>query len=127
MSVFRRKVLAWLGVGSLLFLQLVVSGYACNMASFTDPKTASTAAQESSMPCDGSMDAPSKVCEQHCLQGAQSIDTQHHATPLTPVLGVIGVVGPSDVRLHALSKVHHSRLVRQVDPPPLVRFGALRI
>lgn len=111
----------------LLFLQLAVSAYACNMVSFGGAITAANAVQESPMECDGSAYARSKLCEQHCRQGAQSVDTQPHAAPLIPVLPVIGVVGPSDTHLRAVSKVHRSRLVIQVDPPPLVRFGALRI
>ena len=111
----------------LLFLQLAVSAYACNMVSLGGTNAASNAVQESPMECDGSMDAPSKLCEQHCLQGAQSADTQPQTAPLAPLLPLILVAGQWQTHLATVRENVHARLVIQVDPPPLVRFGVLRI
>jgi hypothetical protein len=116
----RRKAVAWIALSVLLFLQLAVSAYACTMSS---PAAGSAVSAH----CDGDRTQPSKLCEQHCLQGTQSVDTQPQAGPLSPVLPIIRIVGQSDVCVPVLREADRARLVLRFDPPPLVRFGVLRI
>jgi hypothetical protein len=124
----RRRLTAWLGLGTLLFLQFAVAVYACTGLAKDDVDAPTAAAiAHSHNPCRSSEQQPSKLCEQHCLRAVQSVDTQPNNVPTVPHLPLIAVFDRLDV--HALSKCdpQHAWLPTAVDPPPLVRFGVLRI
>lgn len=128
MSRLSRRIIASICFGALLFLQLVVAAYACVTPRQADTEPAALAADTAAHePCEPNGEGPSKLCEQHCLQASQSVDTQPQSVPASPVLLLIRVAVPPDV--HAPAKCDHQRawLASAVDPPPLVRFGVLRI
>jgi hypothetical protein len=119
-----RKNVAWLCLGALLFLQLAVAAYAC-------PATArgssmSAAALFDVQPCQEMDQERSKLCEQHCVHDSQSVDTQPHSVVNVPLLALLAVVVQSDVHF-AIGPSVHGASPKVVDPPPLVRFGVLRI
>ena len=124
MSRQSHKFIAWASLSALLFLQLAVSAYACDMASIHSMPHA--ASSEAPMPCDGPAE-PSKLCEQHCLQSSQSVDTQPHGTLSVPTLCLLGVVRNVEPLLRNGRRAQYSGLVAAAGPPPLLRFGVLRI
>ena len=120
-----RRNVAWLCLSALLYLQLAVAAYACptRLDSGMPPSATASAPQ----PCEGMDQESPKLCEQHCVQTSQSVDTQPHSAVAAPVLPLIAVVGLPDVHLPSKFGVLQALRVKVVDPPPLVRFGVLRI
>jgi hypothetical protein len=127
MTKSTRKVFAWFALGTLLFLQLAVSAHACVIPTLGKMVLSSPADMRPHEPCERSDHPLSKHCEQHCLQFSQSVDTQPHSAPISPLLPLIGVVGQHAGDPPARRDAHRARLATVVDPPPLVRFGVLRI
>jgi hypothetical protein len=126
MSRTGRKRVAWLCLSALLFLQLAVTAYACPTP--TDQgRSISAAADIEAMPCQGMDQERPKLCEQHCVHDSQSVDTQPHSAVSVPLLPLLAVVVQSDAHFATGSCVRGASLVAVVDPPPLVRFGVLRI
>jgi hypothetical protein len=123
-----RKKVAWLCLSALLFLQLAVSSYACPTPTDRgNSMAASMPADVTDLPCQGMDQERSKLCEQHCIYDSQSVDTQSHSAVNAPLLSVLAVVVQSDVQFATGPTVRRASLVTAVDPPPLVRFGVLRI
>jgi len=119
-----RRNVAWLCLSTLLYLQLAVAAYACPTRLDNGlPPMATAAAQ----PCQGMDQERPKLCEQHCVQALQSVDTQPHSAVTPPVLPLIAVVLLADVHLPPKFGSDQALRVKVVDPPPLVRFGVLRI
>jgi hypothetical protein len=125
MNAARRKFIAWAALSALLFLQLAVSAYACTMTSPTVPTDMASA--ESPMPCHDAPPRPSKLCEQHCVQSAQSIDTQPHNAVAAPELPLLAVMRTVETHISASRQAQQQWLAHAVGPPPLERFGVLRI
>jgi hypothetical protein len=126
MSRAERKKVAWLCLSALLFLQLAVAAHACP----TPPDrgiSISAAASVQVPPCQGMDQERPKLCEQHCVQDSQSVDTQPHSAVNAPLLPLLAVIVQSDLHFAAGPSVHGASLTTVVDPPPLVRFGVLRI
>ena len=122
----RQKRIAWLSLSALLFLQLAVASYACPTQK-GDGTTAVEAVADAQMPCQGMDTERPKLCEQHCVQASQSVDTQPHTAVNAPVLPLIAVVVHSDLHLLARPRFYGASLATVVGPPPLIRFGVLRI
>ena len=151
MKQLSRKFVAWLCLSALLFSQLAVAAYACpkqmdqagaptmvvaqldsgkpEMAAMPmDPDTSAMAAVvPAAQPCPMTDQERPKLCEQHCLQTSQSVDTQPHSNINPPVLPLIAIVVQPDLYLPTRPSIYGALLVTVVDPPPLVRFGVLRI
>jgi hypothetical protein len=121
----RRKV-AWLCLSALLFLQLSMAAYACPTPSDRG-SSVSAAADIEVMPCQGMDQERPKLCEQHCVQDSQSVDTQPHSALSAPLLPLLAVVVQSDVQFATGPSVRDASIAAVVEPPPLVRFGVLRI
>jgi hypothetical protein len=121
-----RRSVAWLCLSALLFLQLAVAAHACPTR--VDSGTLTVAAVISpAEPCGGMDQARPKLCEQHCVHDSQSVDTQPHSSVSAPVLPLMTVAAQPD--LHRSTKLNACGAfqVTIVEPPPLVRFGVLRI
>ena len=121
-----RRNIAWVCLSALLYLQLAVAGYACPTQAASDAPTTANLASVA-QPCQGMDQEQTKLCEQHCLQAAQSVDTQPHSAVGVPVLPLIAVVDQPDLHLAIEPSVAQALLVKVVHPPPLVRFGVLRL
>jgi hypothetical protein len=120
-----RKNVAWLCLSALLFLQLAVAAYACPAP--TDRGSSISAAVVVDVsPCQEMDQERPKLCEQHCVQDSQSVDTQPHSAVSAPLLPLLTVVVQSDLYF-AIGPNVHGASPTVVDPPPLVRFGVLRI
>jgi len=125
MSRTGRKNVAWLCLGALLFLQLAVGAYACPTP--TDRGSSISAAVVVDVsPCQEMDQERPKLCQQHCVQDSQSVDTQPHSVVNVPLLALLAVVVQSDAHF-AIGPSIHGASSKVVDPPPLVRFGVLRI
>jgi hypothetical protein len=125
MSRTGRKNVAWLCLSALLFLQLAVAAYACP-APTARGSSISAAAAVQVLPCQGMDQERPKLCEQHCVQDSGSVDTQPHSAVSAPLLPLLTVVVQSDLHFVTGPSVHGASPT-VVDPPPLVRFGVLRI
>lgn len=125
MSRSLRRTVACIGLTALLFLQFAVAAYACAAPAGND--SAQSITYSARTPCGHDDPPQAKLCEQHCLQASQSVDTQPHSAVVHPVLGVIAVVVRSSPRTFAQPDARRAWLVTRTDPPPLVRFGVLRI
>jgi hypothetical protein len=126
MSRTGRKHLAWLCLSAVLLMQLAVAAYACTTR--IDGGVAVSAAMASaSHPCAGMDQELPKLCEQHCVSASQSVDTQPHSLVNAPVQSFISVSVRPDPSILPESKGRGAVLATVVDPPPLVRFGVLRI
>jgi hypothetical protein len=108
----------------LLFLQLAVAAYACPTSSNDPPAMVTGSAN--APPCQGTDLDRSKLCEQHCVQGSQSVDTQPH-TVAAPALHLIAVVVVPDVRRPIAADARNAVVTAAASPSPLIRFGVLRI
>ena len=122
----KRKFVAWLCLSALLSLQFAVAAYACPTLTQNDTISASSAASMAS-PCQGMKQERSKLCEQHCVHASQSVDTQPHSAVNVPILSLIAVIAPVESFRPRRDRCIEARLVTAVDPPPLIRFGVLRI
>ena len=78
-------------------------------------------------PCAGMDQAQPKLCEQHCAHDSQSVDTQPHSTIGAPVLPLMMVAVQADPHRSTKLNACGTFQVTVVEPPPLVRFGVLRI
>jgi hypothetical protein len=126
MSRTGRKKVAWLCLSALLFLQLSVAAYACP-APTDRGSSISVVADIEVVPCQGMDQERPKLCEQHCVHDSQSVDTQPHSVVSAPLLPLLAVVVQSDVHCASGPSARDASLAAVVDPPPLVRFGVLRI
>jgi hypothetical protein len=125
MSRTGRQNVAWLCLSALLFLQFAVAAYACPAPTATGSSISATAVVDIS-PCQEMDQESAKLCEQHCVHDSQSVDTQPHSAVNVPLLTLLAVVVQSDAHF-AIGPSVHGASSKVVDPPPLVRFGVLRI
>jgi hypothetical protein len=126
MSRTGRKKIAWLCMSALLFLQLAVAAYACPAPMDRNSSTEVATGVEAT-PCLGMDQERSKLCEQHCVHDSQSVDTQPHSTVNLPLLPLLAIVVQSDFYFACGPRVHGVFSPTAFDPPPLIRFGVLRI
>ena len=125
MSRTGRKNVAWLCLSALLFLQLAVAAYACPVPTGRGSSVSAAAVVDVS-PCKEMDQERPKLCEQHCAHDSQSVDTQPHSAVNVPLLALLAIVVQSDVHF-AIGLSVYDASSKVVDPPPLVRFGVLRI
>jgi hypothetical protein len=121
----RLKTVASVCLGMLVFLQLAVAAYACPTSS-NDPSSIATGSANAPPPCQGMDLDRAKLCEQHCVQGSQSVDTQPH-TVAAPASQLLAMVALPDVRKPIAADVRNAVVTAAASPPLLIRFGVLRI
>jgi hypothetical protein len=126
MSRLEIKKVAWLCLSAFLSLQVAVAAYACPTTANGHTAT-SAAIVPTAHPCPGMDQERPKLCEQHCVHNSQTVDTQPHSNIVAPILPLFAVVVQPDFHLPKSASVYGALLVDVVDPPPLIRFGVLRI
>jgi hypothetical protein len=126
MNCAERKKVAWLCLSALLFLQLAIAAYACPTPKDGGMPTLA-AVVTAAPPCPMTDQERQKLCEQHCVHSSQSVDTQPHSTVNAPVLSLLAVLVQPNFLLPTGPGTYGALLVTIVGPPPLVRFGVLRI
>jgi hypothetical protein len=121
MSRIFRRICAYLAIAALTFAQLAISAYACPM---NIAESASYASDSSGDDCE--MSGSSNLCERHCDYGASSVQA-------SPVPAIAPQVVLSPLRIPAFVALSFHTSAREflppsrIEPPPLVRFGVLRI
>ena len=108
-------------------MQLAVAAYACTTVSAGNPTVIASVDGSEEMPCGGMDERLPNLCEQHCLQASQSVDTQPHSGVTAPTLPLLAVVAQTDRYIPTRHDVGSAGFTIPVDPPLLVRFGVLRI
>ncbi|MEO5699324.1 MAG: hypothetical protein ABIS17_10225 [Casimicrobiaceae bacterium] len=125
---FHRRLVAWTCLSALLFLQLAVAAYACDVAPADGGAVGVEATSTTAVgPCHELTAEPAKLCEQHCVQDARTIDSPggHAATGLPARLGGWAPIVTTGVPV--LIGMRRAALTHAVDPPPHLRFGVLRL
>lgn len=125
-----KRLIAKTSVAAVLFAQLAVAAYACPTIDGPAAVIASAQTMHAAMPGCDMRDTAANVnlCLQHCKAGDQSVQTQSHvavpafaATSMVVLFEpVLPQAGPGIAHSSAWSG--HAAL-----PPPLARFGVLRI
>jgi hypothetical protein len=121
MTRLARRITACFAIAALAFAQLAVSAYACPMDM---PDAMHQAGVTSANGCD--RPATPNLCERHCDYGASSVQS-------SPAPAIAPQLVPSPWRVAAFVPLSFSTPVREwiksirIEPPPLVRFGVLRI
>ena len=119
-----RRITACFAIAALAFAQMAVSAYACPMP-MTEAQT--LASESSADPCE--MSGNSNLCERHCDYGASSVQ----ASPVPNSARWRRIAWPVPWRAAPFVALSFSVPVREwlpparIEPPPLVRFGVLRI
>jgi hypothetical protein len=116
-----RRLAACLAIATLAFAQLAVSAYACPTRHHDEAAAAHDAATDHCTKV-----ATTNLCERHCEYGNSSLQS-------TPPAAIAPDLAPLPWRVElvaapALERVACKSLSPQrTEPPPLVRFGVLRI
>ena len=126
-----KRLLAQTGIAALLFAQLAVAAYACPAPGNPAPMINATLSNDlhAAMPGCEMRDAGNpNLCLQHCLAGDQSVRA-FQQVPFADfaAISTSGIVVPvqlnADRGIIALSTLPE----HATSPPPLIRFGVLRI
>ena len=128
-----KRLIAKTAVAAVMFAQLAIAAYACPAIggpASVIAAVASAEAMQAAMPgCDmRNSDSNPNLCLQHCQAGDQSVQTLSPVavlafaavSTLTIFEPVLAQAGPGIALLSAWP--HHA-----TSPPPLIRFGVLRI
>ncbi len=125
-----RRLVAKIGIAAVLFTQLAVAAYECPVIRGAGDGVRVVVADDmrSTMPgCEETdIDNPN-LCLQHCQAGNQSVQTMPQLS--VPAIAVVhvAIIEPiqpaSGIGISALSVL----MERETSPPPLIRFGVLRI
>jgi hypothetical protein len=121
MSRILRRACAFLAIATLVFSQLAVSAYACPMSM---PESANYASDSGGDDCE--MSGNSNLCDRHCDYGASSVQSSPIVF-LAPQLAPLPWRVPPMVALSFSTPVGEWLQPTRIEPPPLVRFGVLRI
>ena len=127
-----KRLLAKSVIAAVLFTQLAVAAYACPAVEGPASVIATVIADDAmhaAMPdCEMTGNGNPNLCLQHCQAGDQSVQTLPHvAVPAFAAVSALIILDPApmltgdnDVAISALP-------ARVTSPPPLARFGVLRI
>jgi hypothetical protein len=115
-----KRAIACIGLSAFIFGQFALSAYAC-----AQPVAGEAVSMAESKFCHGDIDhGQSKLCEQHCVQSAQSVDTLPQVALCPPLLPLM--VLTDSVDRHAPPRMYGAA-PQDGSPPPLARFCVLRI
>jgi hypothetical protein len=126
MTRFTRRLAATIAAVALAFAQLAVSAYACPQ----QDRMAAPAAKATPAPAEADHCAKSgngNLCERHCAYGSTSVQSTPPAAAvpdLTPLPWRIELISAPAVEQHACKSFI---VLPRAEPPPLARFGVLRI
>jgi hypothetical protein len=125
-------LIAQAAVTVVLFAQLAVAAYAC--PTIDGPASviaaANAEATHAAMPgCDmGKNDSNPNLCLQHCQAGDQSVQTLPHlAVPPLAAVPALSILEPVLTQSGTAVALKTAWSIQVPLPPPLLRFGVLRI
>lgn len=131
-----RRLIAQTAVTVVLFAQLAVAAYACPAIDGPAGVIAAAnaeamqAAVHAAMPgCDmGKSDSNPNLCLQHCQAGDQSVQTLPHiGVPPLAAVPALAVLEPVLTQTGIAVALKTTWSIQVPLPPPLIRFGVLRI
>ena len=127
-----KRLIAQVAVTVVLFTQLAVAAYAC--PTIDGPASviaaANAEAMQAAMPgCDmGKIDSNPNLCLQHCQAGDQSVQTLPHlAIPPLAAVPAFSILEPVLTPTGTAVALKTAWSIQVPLPPPLLRFGVLRI
>lgn len=116
-----RRIAACFAIATLAFAQVAVSAYACPKDM---PDGVHQASVASANDCD--MPATPNLCERHCDYSASSVQWSPAPAITAELVAMPWRVEPF-VALPFTPTARERLLPIRIEPPPLVRFGVLRI
>ena len=127
-----RNLIAQVTIAVVLFTQLAVAAYACPAVEGPAAVIATLIADDTmhaAMPdCEMTGTGNPNLCLQHCQAGDQSVQTLPHVpVPAFAAVQILVVLEPVQPQIALGSSVVSALPERVTSPPPLVRFGILRI
>jgi hypothetical protein len=127
-----KRIIARMSVAAVLFTQLAVAAYACPAVEGPAAVIAATSADamRAAMPgCEMNDNTGSpNLCLQHCQAGDQSVQTLPQvAVPAFAAVSLIVVFEPALSEAGRGNALLPAPPAHAVSPPPLIRFGVLRI
>jgi hypothetical protein len=127
-----KRLLAKSVIAAMLFMQLAVAAYACPAVEGPAAVIATVIADDAmhaAMPgCEMTGNGSLNLCLQHCQAGDQSVQTLPHvAVPAFAAVTTLLVLDPVQPRTGLGITVAFALPERVTSPPPLARFGVLRI
>ena len=125
-----QRLIAKIGVAAVLFTQLAVAAYACPALLGSDNSMPAAIANDmqTAMPDCEELDVSNPhLCLQHCQAGSQSVQTAVQVSIPPAATMLLTIVEPVQSIL-SLGIIALSVFAeRETSPPPLIRFGVLRI
>ncbi len=126
-----KLLIAITSIVAVLFTQLAVAAYACPIVEGPGKIIAAAIAGDvhAAMPdCEMRETGNPNLCLQHCQAGEQSVQTlsQVEAPPFAAI-SALAVIEPVQLMADLLVTAESAVLERETSPPPLIRFGFLRI
>ena len=121
MTRLARRIAACFTIAALAFAQMAVSAYAC-------PKDMTEGVQHAGVEAanDCGMPAAPSLCERHCDYNASAVQSSPAPLIAADLVALPWRVEPF-VALPFSTSVRERLLPARIEPPPLVRFGVLRI
>ena len=125
------RLIARTAITAVLFAQLAVAAYAC--PNFEGPAQVIAAAtsgdMHAAMPdCEMRDTGNPNLCLQHCQAGEQSVQTlAQTSVPAFAALSTFAVLEPAPLSFNPGIVALSALPARETSPPPLLRFGVLRI
>jgi hypothetical protein len=127
-----KRLIARMSVAAVLFAQLAVAAYACPAVEGPAAviAAASVDAMRAAMPGCEMKDAAGNpnLCLQHCQAGDQSVQTLPHlAVPPVVAISALSILEPVATLTGTDATPATAWAIHVPLPPPLIRFGVLRI
>jgi hypothetical protein len=126
-----KRLIAQTSVVAVLFTQLAVAAYACPAVEGPAKIFSALSAEDmhAAMPgCEMGDSGNPNLCVQHCQAGDQSVRTTPEVSiPAFAAVSALEIIAPAQLNFHAGITVLSVLTEHATSPPPLVRFGVLRI
>lgn len=127
-----KRLLAKSVIAAVIFTQLAVAAYACPAVEGPAAVIATAIADDAmhaAMPgCEMNGNGNPNLCLQHCQAGDQSVQTLPHVpVPAFAAVQALVVLAPVPPGIVTGITVAFALPERVTSPPPLLRFGVLRI
>ena len=131
MFIRHLRLIAKTCIAAVLFAQLAVAAYAC--PAVEGPAIIFAAItigdMHAAMPgCEMTDIGNPNLCLQHCQAGDQSVQTLPHVEiPAFAAIPTLAVIDPLELNSNPGITILSRLPERETSPPPLIRFGVLRI
>ena len=126
-----KRIVAQVSIAAVLFTQLAVAAYACPVMTGPANVIAATIVDDThaGMPgCEMPDAGNPNLCLQHCQAGNQSVQTLPHVeVPAFAAFPTPALIEPAPLEADPPVVTLAALPLHETSPPPLIRFGVLRI